>query len=60
MSFLRHRRSIVRWGFPPETDSYWLRLRLLTVSMSRSRLFLGGSLSTGARFRFIGSGQNAV
>jgi hypothetical protein len=28
--------------------------------MSRSRLFLGGSASTGARFRFIGCGQNAV
>ena len=28
--------------------------------MSRSRLFLGGSVSTGARFRFIGCGQNAV
>jgi hypothetical protein len=50
MSFPRHERSIVRWdnvcAEPVEfrTD--------LTVSMSRSRLFLGELLSSRARLRF--------
>jgi len=40
-----------RWG--SEAD-HLLRSRAHTVSMSRSRLFLGGSVSTGARLRFTG------
>ena len=44
------------WG-----RSVWsLRPRLLTVSMSRSLLFLGGSVSTGARLRFTGHDQDAI
>jgi hypothetical protein len=59
MSFPRHRRSI-----HPMWKQTGSRLdahsRLSSARMSRGRLFLGGSVSTGARFRFIGCGQNAV
>ena len=62
MSFPRHRRSIVRWGRPfgRERIGSWLRPRPLTVSMSRSPLFLAGLLSSSARFRFTGQPQNAL
>jgi hypothetical protein len=60
MSFLTHRRSF-RPMWQEQTGS---RLgsysRISSARMSRCRLFLGGSVSTGARFRFIGCGQNAV
>jgi hypothetical protein len=51
MSFPRHRRSIVRWyeDFGPGAKRV---AAPLTVSMSRSRLFLGGLLSSSARLRF--------
>lgn len=61
MSFLRHQRSIVRWGYLYRGRSVsLLRPRLLTVSMSRSWLFLGGMLSSSARLRFTGCHQNAI
>ena len=64
MSFFRHKRSIVRW----EKDRYggvnlYGALRrdgLLTEAMSRSRVFLGGLVSTRARLRFADSFQNAL
>ena len=53
MSFLRHQRSIVRWEHLHRGRSVTLlRPRLLTVSMSRSRLFLSGLHSCIARLRF--------
>jgi hypothetical protein len=58
MSFLRHQRSIVRWGHLHRGRNVsLLRPRLLTVSMSRSRLFLGGLHSCIARLRFAGCHQ---
>ena len=61
MSFPRHRRSIVRWGLLTRRgrSRAWLRPRLLTVSMSRSQLFLGELLSSIARLRFTGWSQLA-
>src|SRR5580658_4282381 len=61
MSFSRHQRSINPVGFLNRGPGAWLLgPRPLTVSMSRSRLFLGGSLSSGARLRFTGCAQNAL
>jgi hypothetical protein len=61
MSFLRHQRSIVRWGHLHRGRSVsLLRPRLLTVSMSRSRLFLDGLHSCIARLRFTSCHQNAT
>jgi hypothetical protein len=73
MSFLRHRRSIVRWVCFTEKgrNAVLLRPLLLTVSMSRNRIFLppqrrrpvagdpglGGLLSSRARLRFTGWSQ---
>ncbi len=54
MSFPRHRRSIIRWVFdrgPGGKRCPASPLPLIGV-MSRSRLFLGGSLSSVARLRF--------
>ncbi len=60
MSFLRHRRSF-RPMWKEQTGSrIGSYSRLSSARMSRCRLFLGGSVSTGARFRFIGCAQNAV
>jgi len=53
VSFPRHERSIVRWEVKPGRErSRLLRSRPLTVSMSRSWLFLGGLLSSRACLRF--------
>ena len=53
MSFLRHGQSIVWSGSQDrERSSVVLRPDLLTVSMSCDWLFLGGLLSSRARFRF--------
>lgn len=51
MSFSRHQRSIVRWASQPG-GTVSGSAQPLTVSMSRSWLFLGGLLSSSARFRF--------
>ena len=51
MSFPRHERSIVRWGLVCARNGC-RSAQTLTVSMSRSRLFLGGLLSSRARLRF--------
>lgn len=60
MSFLRHRRSF-RPIWQEQTGSrLGAHSRLSSARMSRNRLFLGGSVSTGAHFRFIGCAQNAV
>ena len=60
MSFLRHQRSF-RPMWQEQTGSrLGAHSRLSSARMSRSRLFLSGSVSTGARFRFIGCAQNAV
>ncbi len=60
MSFLRHRRSIHPMGKEQTGSRLGAHSRLSSARMSRSRLFLGGSVSTGARLRFTGCGQNAV
>ena len=60
MSFLRHQRSFRPMGKEQTGSGLGAHSRLSSARMSRSRLFLGGSVSTGARFRFIGCGQNAV
>ncbi len=61
MNFLRHRRSIIRWRCLHRGRSVSsFRPRLLIVSMSRSRLFLGGLRSRRAHLRFTGCRQNAV
>ena len=60
MSFLRHQRSFRPMGKEQTGSRLGAHSRLSSARMSRSRLFLGGSVSTGARFRFIGCGQNAV
>lgn len=50
MSFLRHERSIVRCNSVQRgRNDVLFRPPLLTVSMSRNRLFLGGLLSSRAR-----------
>jgi hypothetical protein len=62
MSFPRHRRSIIRWVLdrrPGEKQCPASPLPLIGV-MSRSRLFLGGSLSSVARLRFAGRAQPAL
>ena len=51
MSFPRHERSIVRWGLVCARNGC-RSAQTLTVSMSRSRLFLSGLLSSRARLRF--------
>jgi hypothetical protein len=53
MSFLRHLRSIVRWGLYSGRKRSVHRFRPLTVSMSRSQLFLGRLLSSRACLRFV-------
>ena len=60
MSFLRHQRSFRPMGKEQTGSRLGAHSRLSSARMSRSRLFLGGSVSTGARFRFTGCGQNAV
>jgi putative transposase len=60
MSFLRHQRSFRPMGKVQTGSRLGAHSRLSSARMSRSRLFLGGSVSTGARFRFTGCGQNAV
>jgi len=60
MSFLRHRRSFHPMGKGQTGRGLGAHSRLSSARMSRSRLFLGGSVSTGARFCFIGCAQNAV
>jgi hypothetical protein len=58
MSFLRHERSIVRCNSVQRgRNDVLFRPPLLTVSMSRNRLFLGGLLSSRARLRFTGWSQ---
>ncbi len=56
MSFLRHKRSIVRWILPRRPEAKWLSASPLPLigMMSRSRLFLGGLRSRRARLRFNG------
>jgi hypothetical protein len=56
----RRRRSFPPMGKKQTGSSLGTHSRLSSVRMSRSRLFLRGSVSTGARFRFIGCAQNAV
>ena len=60
MSFLRHQRSFRPMGKEQTGSRLAAHSRLSSARMSRSRLFLGGSVSTGARFPFTGCGQNAV
>jgi hypothetical protein len=56
MSFLRHKRSIVRWVLAqrPEAKRCSTSPLPLIGMMSRSRLFLGGLRSRRARLRFNG------
>ena len=56
MSFLRHKRSIVRWvlAHRPEAKRCSASPLPLIGMMSRSRLFLGGLRSRRARLRFNG------
>ena len=56
MSFSRHEQSIVRWGFCLGGEQKPFA-QILTVSMSRSWLFLGELLSSRARRRFTSRHQ---
>ena len=60
MSFLRHWRSFRPMGKEQTGSRLGAHSRLSSARMSRGRLFLGGSVSTRARFRFTGCAQNAV
>ncbi len=60
MSFPRHRQSIHPMGKEQTGSGLGAHPRFSSARMSRNQLFLGGSVSTGARFRFTGCAQNAV
>jgi len=60
MSFLRHRRSIHPMGKEQAGSRLDAYPRLSSARMSRSPLFLGGPVSTGALLCFTGCAQNAV
>ena len=55
MSFLRHRRSIIRWVLLGKAERGIARSAPPLIGlMSRNRLFLGELLSSRARLRFTG------
>ncbi len=60
MSFLRHRLSIHPIWKEQTGSRLGAHSRLSSARMSRNRLFLSGSVSTGARFCFTGCAQNAI
>ena len=60
MSFLRHRRSFRPMWKKQTGSELGAHSRLSSARISRSRLFLSGPVSTGARLCFTGCAQNAV
>ncbi len=60
MSFLRHQRSIHPMWEEQAGSRLGAHSRRSSVRMSRSRLFLGGVVSTSARLRFTSQPQNAL